>query len=1354
MEKKLVSGITYALLRSEYYRVVYCLLFFCFIANGTLHAQCGTVINTFPYTEGFETSAAWTTGGTNSSWAWGPMSHATISSAGGGSNCWCSGGLSGASYSGGQQSWIMSPCFDFTTLNYPWISFKIFWECEYIWDGMVLQYSTNNGSTWSNLGAVGDPVNCLNANWFNYNNISNLPNSPHHGWCGRIGSTSGSCQGGNGSAGWVTAKHCMSALANLSNVRFRFLFGSGTTCNSYDGIAIDDIVISNAPPNVASFSTTCLANNAVSFTNLSAQCPTAYSWNFGDPASASSNTSSATSPSHVFTGPGVYSVSLTASGPCNAPSTTVIAVSILAVNANASTLQCNGGTNGTATVSVNGGQPAYSYTWLPAGGNASVATGLSAGVYTVSVADQNNCIKTQTTSVIQPPPTVVAFTSTNVSCFGLSDGAATAAANFGAAPYTYTWHPTNTVGNSISNVPQGSYYVTVQDAHNCLSSHTMAITEPAPLVASISASNVTCYGASNGNMVSNVTGGTTPYSYTWSPQSGNQWNLPNVGTGTYSVLVKDAHNCVASATAFISQPATPVSGSILTASPTCGTPNGHAVVTPAGGTPGYSYLWSPVGGTQASATNLNGGIYSVTITDNNNCSLTLTTSIPVSLPLSMNVITNNASCYGLANGSAFSGVSGGIPPYTYSWSVANITGQGTPNGYGFAAGTYSAEAHDSNNCPISSVFQIASPPPLAINYSRNNVSCHGGGNGSFSITVSGGTPGYNASCSSFGTIGTSVGNLFAGNYTVHVSDMHSCQTDSVIKVAEPPALAVALSHTNVLCHSDSTGSIKAQPSGGTPGYTYLWSPTGGTQPTANNLPANTYSLVLNDSHNCQLISVISLTQPAVGLSSNNVINNVSCNGGHDGGATVTINGGTAPYNYSWMGFSNMTSAFIDHLPSGDYYMTTVDGHNCSLIVTVTVSQPPSLGLTVTGGKFCSGQPGTLSAATNATAYPLTYHWSGLTTTTGSISVTVTATTIYTVFVTDSKGCASAHDTVLVSIPDPLVLHSSPRLSVCQGQNTILSATASGGDGNYSFVWQPGSMHGASQNVANVPEPSYTVSVTDGCSSRQASVVAIQFYPVPSSAITYTGSSTCPPACIAFSNDSLLKGTQMFSYSWDFGDTIISNVPSPVHCYKKSGNYLPVLNYSTMHGCTGTLASREVIYVKPAPVSDFTMQATELDATSPGVNLINLSKGATSYNWYFNTTGNSSEENPSYAFMDNGEQIITLVAENDFGCKDISSKKVNVRPEFTFYTPEVFSPNNDDLNDTFIPKGLGWDMSQYELSIYDRWGAQIFNTKRPEEGWNGKVNGNTVQDGTYVWQVLVSDVFHVRHEFTGQVLLQK
>ena len=279
-------------------------------------AQCGPIISTFPYAEGFESDPAWTSGGLNNDWAWGQPAHPLINSAGGGTKSWCVGGLTGQFYQFDAQSWIMSPCFDFTDLQRPWISLKIFWESEQRFDGLVLQSSLNQGATWTNVGAYGDPVNCLNANWYNEDDVTNLDLAvPPHGWTGRVGPSAGGCLGGMGSAAWLTATHCMNSLGGEPSVRFRFLFGSGTTCNSFDGIAIDDILIQESPLLDVEVTHVCAAS-VFTFTGSGTVCPTTYSWNFGDPGSGASNTGSGLAVDHTFSGPGTYAVSLSLIDPC------------------------------------------------------------------------------------------------------------------------------------------------------------------------------------------------------------------------------------------------------------------------------------------------------------------------------------------------------------------------------------------------------------------------------------------------------------------------------------------------------------------------------------------------------------------------------------------------------------------------------------------------------------------------------------------------------------------------------------------------------------------------------------------------------------------------------------------------------------------------------------------------------------------------------------------------------------------------------------------------------------------------------------------------------------------------------
>ncbi|MFN0081366.1 MAG: PKD domain-containing protein, partial [Ferruginibacter sp.] len=318
-------------------------------------AQCATPISSFPYTEGFETTDGnWTSGGLGNDWAWGTPAKPVITGAATGTRCWIVGGLTGSSYTDGERSWLQSPCFDFTTLQYPHVSFNVFWEMEQRFDGGGFQYSTDLGVTWTNVGAVSEPANCLNANWFNFTPITNMNGlaTIRDGWSGNIQPTALPCLGGSGSGSWVNAQHTLINLAGTPNVIFRFIFGAGTTCNAYDGFAVDDIIIGNAPPNNASFNWACTNNNTVSFTNTSVLCPQLL-WDFGDPASGPNNTSTLENPTHTFTGPGQYTVTLTATGPGNAPSVSPPqTINILGATTSVTGVNCFGDNNGSATANV------------------------------------------------------------------------------------------------------------------------------------------------------------------------------------------------------------------------------------------------------------------------------------------------------------------------------------------------------------------------------------------------------------------------------------------------------------------------------------------------------------------------------------------------------------------------------------------------------------------------------------------------------------------------------------------------------------------------------------------------------------------------------------------------------------------------------------------------------------------------------------------------------------------------------------------------------------------------------------------------------------------------------------------
>ncbi|MEO7522613.1 MAG: PKD domain-containing protein, partial [Ferruginibacter sp.] len=333
------------------------LVFVC--TQPSVFAQCTTPVTAFPYNESFEDSD-------NGNWvsipspAWqcgtpGPGKQ-VIQTTGGGLKSWLVGGLNMSSYDPGNSE-LRSPCFDFSSLVNPQISFKVFWETERRYDGCTFQYSLDGGNGWTTLGTTNSNSSCEGTNWFTYSPITPYLNG-EPGWSGNIqssgGGTTGNCLYGLGSGGWVTAQHNMRMLAGESSVIFRFYFGAGNLCNNFDGFAVDDVLIAETPPaGIPDFTYSCSTNNSAQFNNNTQPCQVAWSWNFGDPVSGSNNISSMENPVHVFSTAGTYSVSLTVSyGNGTQIPVPPRSISVLNVTTTNINVKCQGDQNGSVTVNV------------------------------------------------------------------------------------------------------------------------------------------------------------------------------------------------------------------------------------------------------------------------------------------------------------------------------------------------------------------------------------------------------------------------------------------------------------------------------------------------------------------------------------------------------------------------------------------------------------------------------------------------------------------------------------------------------------------------------------------------------------------------------------------------------------------------------------------------------------------------------------------------------------------------------------------------------------------------------------------------------------------------------------------
>lgn len=588
----------------------------------TTQAQCsGPIINTFPYTEGFESAMSWTSGGTNSDWSWGTPNCSIINSAGEGTKSWVVGGLNGTGYNSSEQSWLRSPCFDFSSLSNPWIQFKIFWECERQYDGMVLQSSADNGASWQNVGAYGDPVNCLNQNWFNHGNITWLTSaSPKHGWSGRTGATSGNCAGGQGSLTWVTASHCLEDLLGEAQVQFRFLFGSGTTCNSFDGVAIDDIFIGEAPSLQPEIVYSCLNENTITVSSNTTGCPSAAVWNFGDGSANVVSTVGATI-QHAYSTSGTYPISLTVGGICYPNATTEIHVSILEISSLIIQPSCFGYSNGSIQFELTPSDVVNAnYNWnnFPSAGN-SILSDLGSGNYDVQITADSACSLSANFNLNEPSEIIVDLVALDADC-GVLNGSIQSNVSGGTAPYSYTWS-NSAFSSDLINLASGQYDLILEDSNGCsVFSEIVVGSNPLPSM-TWNANDASCYGLSDASIFCEVSGFSNELTWTWSPNVSSTNSANNLSMGVYQVTAALNQDCFSSATIEIFNPLQ-LEVDIMESAEEFYT--GEMAVVNAssfGGVGNYSYSWNISLDQDASAAWLldsTAWIF-VTVTDDNGC---------------------------------------------------------------------------------------------------------------------------------------------------------------------------------------------------------------------------------------------------------------------------------------------------------------------------------------------------------------------------------------------------------------------------------------------------------------------------------------------------------------------------------------------------------------------------------------------------------------------------------------------------------------------------------------------------------------------------------------------------------------
>ena len=806
---------------------------------------------------------------------------------------------------------------------------------------------------------------------------------------------------------------------------------------------------------------------------------------------------------------------------------------------------------------INASTISITYLWNN-GDTTNINSGLNAGSYWCTVSDSNNCSTTTDTIIITEPAAItVSSSTTNVSCNGGNDGTAILTLNGGSGILTEYWG-----GNNPLNLAAGTYIYTVTDTSLCVDSGSVTITEPTILTSSISGTNLLCFNDNTGAINLTVNGGTSPYTFAWTGPGGpyNTEDLSGLAAGSYIVLVTDTNGCTTTETITITEPTTALSSIIspnhLTS---CLITNGSVNLTVTGGTLPYTYLWNN-NDTTEDIFNLPAGNYSVLITDSNGCNDTNSTTVNQpsnNLSLSLSSPSNNGyniDCFGDSTGSIIASSTGGNGNITYSWSHGD-TIQNISN---LSSGPYSVTITDSIGCSLVDSITLNEPSELSSVYSTTNVLCNGDSTGSSTVIFSGGVTDYLLSWTTYiyplpnglNTFVTPVG-VPAGVYPYSVMDINGCFHFDTITITEPSIISATATISdyngyNISCNGENDGSIDLSIVGGTGNYTTTWTGANGYFNVAEDiyiLSASDYDYTITDANQCVNSGSVTITEPTLIIATLSATN-VSCNGGDNGTAILTLSGGTGTLIENWGGNNPMT------LSSGTYTYIVTDSNLCIDSGSVTITEPSEITIitdSIIDVSVYNGNDGEIYTSSNGGVGNYTYNWSGpnaYSSNTDDISSLYYG--YYIIIVTDSLNCSNSN-TIFVDQPPSLNVSIDAIVNLlCFGEcNGQINITANGGDSVYFYNWTgPNGFSSTDQDLDSLCAGTYELTLSDTTSSVYTTIVVDQ--PTQLQIITSADTALCyggTAQASAFTYGGILP----YTYLWDNNSSSTSaNLSAGVH----------------------------------------------------------------------------------------------------------------------------------------------------------------------------------------------------------------
>lgn len=1046
---------------------------------------------------------------------------------------------------------------------------------------------------------------------------------------------------------------------------------------------------------------TCATGGSISISITGGTGIPTYSWSNNETTQNISNLSA-----------GTYTVTATYSNGCSiTASDSVAGTSPVAItHTKVDNTICFGDSAGSIDLTVTGGTGNYTYAWSN-GANTEDISNLTARNYFITVTDAGNCSATALIKILQPSPVTLSTARNNVSCLSTAnDGAVDLTVTGATPPYTYLWN-TSATTEDLSNLTTGAYSVTVTDANSCSTSTALTIVQPSTIVITATKSNVLCHGGNDGSISVSATGGTGNYTYNWNiAPSATQ--LSNLSANNYVLTVTDTiSGCRATRSINVGQPAVLQTLHTIT-NPSCFSGNnGSVALNTFGGMQPYSYTWSNAANT-ATASNLTAGIYSVTITDSNACSITASYTLTQPTQVVANVTTGN-TCYELNNGFAAVNVSGGIGSYTYLWANGDTTQQIN----NLSDGSYAVLVKDSSNCQATGTAVVNRYAELMLNETHNNVTCNGLSTGAIQVTPQGGAGNYSFNWNN-GVTGNLQNNIPAGSYIVSVNDAAGCSAQKTITITQPSPMLVSEQHTNYACNTNP-GEIDLTIAGGTPPYFFRWSDNAISEDRSN-MSAGTYQVSVSDYNSCNTVLPVTITtaQPLV-LTTNATA--PTCYAYSNGAITSQVTGGTQPYTYLWA--NGNTNREITGITAGTYALLVTDANNCSATQAIVLTQPQGILATaaVTPVTCYNAATGKIELSVTNGAAPYNFNWSNTQTSQDIVNINAGN---YAVTITDASNCSVAVTDIDVLQPERLDVQADIIPAGCFANSAYgaINLTVNGGTAPFLYSWDNSA---TTEDISNLTAGNYFVAITDanGCLVTKANTVP----QTPAIDLTATVKNT---ACTEVSTGAIELtvngGVPEFAINWSNGGNT-QNIAQLA-----AGTYS--VTVSDISHCTAEATYNvETDYMLTAQAATdieslVSGQAAQISVTT------NIDNGNT-YQWSSTEDVKCNTCAASLVKPSNTAAYTVLVTDQN-GCTATDMVTVEVKQIKEIFIPNVFTPNNDANNDVFKIYGDMSTIALLDFKVFNRWGEKVYDTGDIEFAWDGTYKGELVDRGVYTYTLKI------------------